>query len=118
LAVLALGDAALVKDTIEGLDVVHMGVDVPKGPSLGVKTEVPPMQALKVPMRVVLLKIVAEPVAILCEVAPVDEKTRLPEAPVLAEDASRRNTLVEEIEPATGVIETEEAKPVDEESET
>ena len=118
MAVLLFGEIALVKDTIEGLDVVHMGVDVPKGPSLGVKTEVPPIQALKVPMRVVLLKIVAEPVAILCEVAPVDEKTRLPEAPFVAEDASRRNTLVEETEPATGVIETEEAKPLDEESDT
>jgi hypothetical protein len=69
-------------------------------------------------MMVVLLKIIAEPVAILCEVAPVDEKTRLPEAPFVAEDASRRNTLVEEIEPATGIMETEEAKPLDEESET
>ena len=118
MAVLALGDIALVNDTIEGLEVVHMGVDVPKGPSFGVKIEVPPMQALKVPMRVVLLKIVAEPVAMLCEVAPADEKTRLPEVPFVAEDASRRNTLVEEIEPATGVIETEEAKPLDEESET
>ena len=118
MAVLLLGDIALVKETIEGLDVVHMGVDVPDGPSFGVKTEVPPMQALNKPMMVVLLKIIAEPVAILCEVAPADEKTRLPEAPFVAEDASRRNTLVEEIEPATGVMETEDPKPVDEESDT
>jgi hypothetical protein len=118
LAVLLFGEIALVKETTEGLDVVHIGVDVPDGPSFGVKTEVPPMQALNVPMMVVLLKIIAEPVPIFCEVAPADEKTRLPEAPFVAEDASRRNTLVEEIEPATGVMETEEAKPVDEESET
>jgi hypothetical protein len=95
-----------------------MGVDVPELAPIGFKKEVPPMQALNVPMMVGLLKIVAEPVAIFCEVAPVDEKTRLPEAPFVAEDASRRNTLVEEIEPATGVMETEEAKPLDEESET
>jgi hypothetical protein len=65
-----------------------------------------------------LLIIVADPVPIFCEVAPVDENTRLPEEPFVAEDASRRNILVEEIEPAIGVIETEEAKPLDEESDT
>ena len=118
LAVFALENSKSVKDTIEGFDIVHMGVDVPELAPIGDKTEVPPMQALKVPMRVVLLKIVAEPVAILWEVAPVDEKTRLPEAPFVAEDASRRNTLVEETEPSTGFIETEEAKPLDDESDT
>ena len=106
------------KDKIVGLDVVHMGVDVPDDDPIAFKYEAPPMQPLNIPEMVGLLITVAEPVPIFCEVAPVDEKTRLPEAPFVAEDASRRNTLFEEIEPATGVMETEDAKPLDEESET
>ena len=105
-------------DATEGLDVVQMGVDVPDHDPIAFKKEVPPMQPLNVPEMVGLLIIVAEPVPIFCEVAPVDEKTRLPDAPFVAEDASRRYTLVEEIEPATGVMETEDPKSLDEESET
>ena len=52
------------KDTIAGLDVVHMGVNVPDDDPIAYKYEVPPMQALNVPMMVGLLMIVAEPVPI------------------------------------------------------
>ena len=52
------------KDTIAGLDVVQIGVDVPDHDPIALKIEVPPMQPLNVPVMVGLLIIVAEPVPI------------------------------------------------------